>query len=107
MSSTATIPLDQLSPGEIQRVMLDGQPVCVANADGEIYAVSDQCTHVLIPLSDGSLEGRQIVCPFHGAMFDLKTGKATCGPAVDPIRCYPTRIEGENVVIEQAPQAGS
>jgi 3-phenylpropionate/trans-cinnamate dioxygenase ferredoxin component len=93
-------PLGDLPPGCVKQVKLNGQTLCVANADGEIFAVSDACTHARVPLSDGYLEGRQIVCPWHGAMFDLKTGRPTCGPAVDPLRCYSVRIERDLVTVE-------
>jgi nitrite reductase/ring-hydroxylating ferredoxin subunit len=95
-----TLPLADLPPGAIKRIELDGAPVCVANVDGEIYAVSDSCTHARIPLSDGALEGRMIICPWHGAMFDLKTGRAVCGPAVDPLRIYKTRINDDQITVE-------
>lgn len=102
MPDSASVPLSELPPGSVQRVHVGAMAVAVANVDGEIYAVSDTCTHAQISLSEGGLIGRQIVCPWHGAMFDLKTGRPTCGPAVDPVRCYQTRIEGEHIVIEPA-----
>ncbi len=96
----ATLSLNTLPPGAVQRVDLnDEEAICVANVDGEIYAVHDRCTHAAVPLSGGPLEGRQIVCPWHGAMFDLKTGKATCGPAVDPVQCYQVTVEGDQIQI--------
>jgi 3-phenylpropionate/trans-cinnamate dioxygenase ferredoxin subunit len=61
--------------------------------------VSDTCTHARVPLSGGCLEGRQVVCPWHAAMFDLKTGVATCGPASVPLRTYEVRIEGDQIVV--------
>jgi len=101
MSEPVRVPLRQLTAGEPVQITVDGQPVCVARVGDDVFAVHDECSHASIPLSDGGLQGRQIVCPWHGAMFDLKTGKATCGPAVDAIRCYAVRIEGEHAVIEK------
>ena len=96
--SLITMPLADLPPGEVKRLDFgEDEAVCIANVDGEIYAVSDRCTHAAVPLSGGPLEGRQIVCPWHGAMFDLKTGRATCGPAVDPVRCFTVRVENETI----------
>ena len=94
------IPISELPPGAVKQVKVNGENVCLANADGEIYAVSDTCTHARVPLSDGYLEGRQVVCPWHGAMFDLKTGRATCGPAVQGLRCYGVRVLGDRIVVE-------
>lgn len=98
-TSHATLALSELPPGEVRQVKVNDEPVAVANVDGEIYAVSDVCTHARVPLSDGPLAGRQIVCPWHGAMFDLKTGRATCGPAVDAVRCYQTRVEDDTIFV--------
>ena len=97
-----SVPLADLPPGEVKRVEVGGEPVCVANADGTVYAVSDTCTHANISLSAGSLAGRQIVCPWHQAMFDMKTGRPTCGPAIDPVRTYAARIEDGTIIIEAA-----
>lgn len=98
--SCVELPLADLPPGTVKQVKLNGEHICVANVGGRVYAVSDSCTHARVPLSDGYLEGRQIVCPWHGAMFDLETGRPTCGPAVDPLRCYAARVEQERVIIE-------
>ena len=97
--SEARLALAELPPGEVRQVTVGEEPVAVANVDGDVYAVHDICTHARVPLSDGPLAGRQIVCPWHGAMFDLKTGRATCGPAVDDLRCYHTRIEDDTIII--------
>ncbi len=92
--------LSELGEGELTQVTVGGEPVCVARTGGKVYAVADQCSHVQIPLSDGSLEGRQVVCPWHGAMFDLETGRPTCGPATEPVKCYAARVEGDVIVVE-------
>lgn len=94
------VPLSDLPPGKTMRVELAGEPVCLANVDGEIFAVSDTCTHAGVPLNDGPLEGRVIVCPWHGAMFDLKTGAALCGPACEPLRTFAARIENDTIVVQ-------
>lgn len=95
-----SLSVDELPAGSVRRVQVKGEAVCVANVEGEIYAVSDTCTHAEISLSGGDLRGRQVVCPWHGAMFDLKSGRPTCGPAVDPLRTYRTRIEDGRIIIE-------
>lgn len=100
--NTTQIACQDLPPGTVLRIEVGGEHVAVANVDGEYFAVSDTCTHARISLTDGGLAGRQIICPWHGAMFDLKTGRPTCGPAIDPLRCYNVRVEGESLIIEPA-----
>ncbi|GAA2282921.1 bifunctional 3-phenylpropionate/cinnamic acid dioxygenase ferredoxin subunit [Streptomyces ruber] len=72
-------------------------PVAVFNADGELYAVDDTCTHQDASLSEGWLEGRLVECPLHAASFDLRTGEATCLPARRAVRTH--RVSVENGVI--------
>jgi len=104
-SLDSTLSVDNLPPGAVRRVYVQGEPVCVANVGGSIYAVHDICTHARVSLSDGDLCGRQVVCPWHGAMFDMKTGRATCGPADAPVQCYSVRIEDGRIVVEPREQA--
>ena len=94
--------VDELEPGSMMMVEVDGKPVLLANVDGEFYAVSDICTHEEYNLSEGSLEGEEVECPGHSAFFDLKTGDATDGPAMDPLETYSVQIEDGAVFIESA-----
>jgi len=65
-------PLAELPPGEATRVVAH-VPVAVFNADGELFAIDDTCTHQDASLSEGWLEGCLIECPLHEASFDLRT----------------------------------
>ena len=94
--------VDDLEPGSMMMVEVDGKPVLLANVDGEFYAVSDICTHEEYNLSEGSLDGAEVECPGHSAFFDLKTGDVTDGPAMDPIETYSVQIEDGVVFIESA-----
>ena len=85
--------LSEIPPGGRKLVEVDFLPVAIFNIDGEIFAVEDVCTHDGGPLVEGEAEGEEIVCPRHGARFNIKTGEALCMPAVEPIECYPVKIE--------------
>lgn len=87
-----------LKPGEKIRVWYENEEVGLINLDGEYYAISDVCTHDGGPLMDGELEGECIVCPRHGARFNIKTGEETL-PAYEPVPLYEVRIEGEDILI--------
>ena len=78
---------------------VDFLPVAIFNIDGEIFAVEDVCTHDGGPLVEGEAEGEEIVCPRHGARFNIKTGEALCMPAVEPIECYPVKIENNEIFV--------
>ena len=96
-------PLADLPPGEATRV-LALVPVAVFNADGELFAVDDTCTHQDASLSQGWLEGCLVECPLHEASFDLRTGAPTGPPAKRAVRTYPVVVT-DGVVFVDAPAA--
>ncbi len=65
-----------IPPGAAKKVVVDGVEVLLCNVDGDLYAVEDVCTHDGGPLDQGELQGRKIMCPRHGALFDVTTGRA-------------------------------
>jgi len=80
--------LNELQPGQVRRIMLNGKPVALYNIEGKFYATSDICTHAGGPLSEGRLESMNIVCPWHNSCFDVSTGAVTCRPAKKPVQVY-------------------
>lgn len=74
--------------------------IVVFHVDGKFYALEDRCTHDGGALGEGTLEGTQIVCPRHGARFDIRTGEALTMPAVTDTPSYEIRVEGENVLVK-------
>jgi 3-phenylpropionate/trans-cinnamate dioxygenase ferredoxin component len=83
---------DDLPRGERMFIEVDGQPIVIMNVDGKYYAIGDVCTHDDGPLGDGQVDGYQIICPRHGARFDIRNGKAVALPAVIDTPWYPMRI---------------
>jgi 3-phenylpropionate/trans-cinnamate dioxygenase ferredoxin component len=79
---------------------LDGERICLVLTDGEVYAFQDRCSHRDFPLSSGRQDGDQIECAWHGARFDVKTGRALCLPAIKSIRVYEVRIEDGDVYVD-------
>jgi nitrite reductase/ring-hydroxylating ferredoxin subunit len=89
----------EVGEGEIVPFSIDGQAIAVARSAGQLYAFADQCTHQECPLSTGLLEGTEIECECHGAMFDLRTGAVTLPPAVEPLAVYPVQESGEEIYV--------
>jgi 3-phenylpropionate/trans-cinnamate dioxygenase ferredoxin subunit len=86
--------LGEILPGE-SMVAWDGDtPILVVNLDGEIYAVEDKCTHEDFELSAGAVDAGDgsVECVLHGARFDLRSGKALCGPAYLPVAKFPVQL---------------
>jgi len=68
--------------------------------DGGVYAVVDNCTHENYPLSEGWVEDTQVECALHGSCFDLRTGNPDVPPAVVPVRTFPVRVDGDDVLVD-------
>ncbi|WP_327357592.1 bifunctional 3-phenylpropionate/cinnamic acid dioxygenase ferredoxin subunit [Streptomyces sp. NBC_01304] len=98
--------LEDLPEGE--SVRLDtAPPIAVFNADGELYAIDDTCTHQDASLSEGWLEDCQVECPLHAASFDLRTGQPTCLPARRPVRTHQVAVIDGMICVRPAAEEGS
>ncbi|WKZ38194.1 MAG: non-heme iron oxygenase ferredoxin subunit [Anaerolineales bacterium] len=86
-------PVSELPNGERLFIDLGDKPIVIFNIAGKYYAIGDVCTHDDGPLGDGMLEGNNIVCPRHGAEFDIRTGQAVQMPAVVDIPAYPVQVQ--------------
>jgi len=85
-------PADQLPVGERMFIEVEGKSIVIINLAGALFAIGDICTHDNGPVGDGEIEENEIICPRHGARFDVRTGKATSLPAVVDIPAYPVRV---------------
>ena len=92
--------LSELADESAIRVELDGRPVCIARSNGEVFAISDVCSHADVALSEGEIEDGHIECWLHGSMFDLRTGKPTGLPATRPVPTFPVTVEGDDVLVQ-------
>ena len=100
MSRVFACPVGDLPEGEALR--LDTSPViALFNVGGEFYAINDRCSHGNASMSEGYLEDDGTVeCPLHAARFCLKTGRALCLPATDPLRTFPVVEDGGGVFVD-------
>lgn len=97
--------VDKLPPGAVRRVSVAGRTIAVFNLGGTVYALDDRCPHEGGFLSLGGVEGTRVNCPVHGAVFDLRTGRALEPPAGESgltpdVRTYRTRVLGTEVEVE-------
>ncbi len=85
--------------GEMRAVSTDGGAVVLANVDGNVYALEDRCSHQDYPLSAGELEGDELECSFHGARFDVCSGRALQLPAITPVRSFQVDVRDGEIYI--------
>lgn len=92
--------VDEITPDERLNIEIDNTALILFQIDDQYYAIGDVCTHDNGPLGEGEQEGCcKIVCPRHGARFDIKTGAVKSMPAVKPIPTYPVRVENNLIFI--------
>ncbi len=94
--------------GKMKHVEVGEKEILLANSEGRIYALCDRCSHMNAPLSIGTLNGKVVTCPMHGARYDVTTGKKVAEPmALDPSK-FPEPIpEGLQKMFAQAAQIQS
>ena len=93
--------LRDLAPGDSARVS-GSVPIAVFNADGELYAIDDMCTHQEASLSDGWLEGCFVECPLHASQFDLRTGEPHGPPATKAVRAHAVHIRDGHIYVTES-----
>lgn len=96
----AVADVEDVPPGELISVEVDGEKVLVANVDGTFYALGDVCTHQHCLLSDGWLEGTDVVCPCHSSKFDLESGEPDRPPATEPEPTYDVVVEDGTINLD-------
>jgi 3-phenylpropionate/trans-cinnamate dioxygenase ferredoxin component len=94
--------LEEVLEGSAVGVEVAGTKLCVARADGEVFALADNCSHRDFPLSLGEVdpEACTITCEWHGAAFGLRDGEALCPPATRPVAVYPARVQDGAVFVD-------
>jgi nitrite reductase (NADH) small subunit len=84
-------------PGEAREFTAGSRALCVANIDGVIRVLDNECPHRGGPLSEGLIEGGRVVCPWHGWSFDPVTGAADASQERVPV--YPVTTQGDDVFV--------
>ncbi len=91
--------LDDIPDGGVCVVEVDTRMIAVFRVGDECFALDDQCTHDGGELASGMVIGGEVICPRHGAKFDIRSGRVTSPPATEDVRAYPVRIEAGRVLI--------
>ena len=91
---------EELKPGQMKKINVGGKRLLLANADGDLYAVDEMCSHEDYSLSLGCIQDGKIKCSLHGSYFDLKTGRPALEPADEPICTYALRVADGKVWVD-------
>ena len=90
---------NEFPEGKGRRVDVAGNPVAVFNVNGTFHALHDCCSHADAPLSRGTVKGTSVMCPRHGAHFDLRTGEVLSLQAVRNVEAFDVRVEDGEVLV--------
>ncbi len=90
-----------IPPGEMLKVESEGKEILVANENGNYFAMDDTCTHQNASLSEGTLEGSTVTCPWHGSTWDCKSGKLIAfASELKDLASYKVIVESDNIYVE-------
>jgi 3-phenylpropionate/trans-cinnamate dioxygenase ferredoxin subunit len=92
--------VDEVPPGTLLMVQVDGTDIVLANLDGRVFAAQGICSHEYFELDKGFLTGDSLTCALHLSRFDLETGEALDPPAELPLAMYPAEVVDGRVVLE-------
>ena len=92
---------DQLKPGEALRINMS-PPIALYRLNDGYYATDDTCSHAQASLAAGNidLEECTIECPYHGSIFDVRSGKVLSLPASRPLKTYPVTVVDDEVLVD-------
>ena len=87
----------ELPPGKTRIAVAHGNELCLANIDGKVYAINNECPHERWALDAGKLDGEEIVCPGHGMLINVPNCTVNAmkdSPDNPLIKRYPVKLEG-------------
>jgi 3-phenylpropionate/trans-cinnamate dioxygenase ferredoxin subunit len=86
------MPVDELREGAMRACTIGGREVVLCRSREGVFALDNICTHAEARMSEGRLRGTRLICPFHGAAFDIRDGRVLGGPTLRPLPVYPVQI---------------
>jgi nitrite reductase/ring-hydroxylating ferredoxin subunit len=94
--------LTEVVPGRPRLVEAEGARVVLVRVGDQVHALGEACAHKGGPLAEGKLSGTRLACPWHGWMYDVRTGQCVFPGRGAAVPSYPVRVEGDDVFVELA-----
>src|SRR5215469_70549 len=91
--------LRELAPGTVREAQADGNPYAICNIGGELRAFEGTCPHAGGPLGEGTIDGENLVCPWHAWEYNGRTGVNTFDDTVC-LASFPVKVEGDDILID-------
>ncbi|MEO7995535.1 MAG: Rieske (2Fe-2S) protein [bacterium] len=97
--ATPVLPIAELPPGTIRKVMVGDTPVLLHNVGGTIYATSDTCCHMGADLEQAELINHVLICPWHGWQYDVTNGQCLINAGAK-LLTYPVTVENDQIAVD-------
>ena len=91
--------VSEIPPGKMKMVRIAGNDLCLANVEGKLYCIENNCAHQGGPLSEGTLIGNTVTCPWHNWKFDVTTGESPYNPSA-VVNTFAVKVEGDDVEVK-------
>ena len=92
--------LAEVPTGACRLADVDGRQVVLARVGEQVYACAGTCPHRGGPLGEGKLTGARLTCPWHGWIFDVRTGACLLPARGSAVATYPVRVEGDEIWVD-------
>jgi nitrite reductase/ring-hydroxylating ferredoxin subunit len=99
MEFQRALPLREIPRGQMRACVLGDREIVVCHTKQGLFALDNICTHAHARMSEGRLRGTRLICPLHGASFDVRDGRVLGAPATIPLPHYPLRVVDDFVEV--------
>ena len=89
-----------LAGAGVKTLTVEGREILICRAGNGVFAVDNICTHAYARLSEGRLRGTRLICPLHGASFDVRDGRVLGPPATQALQTHPVRVADGKIEID-------
>jgi len=96
---TTVMAVAALAENQPHKANADGVDIVLVKRQGQFFAIAEKCSHMGGPLSEGTVEGNSIQCPWHGSRFSLETGEVLDGPATYNQPCFNVRVRDGQIQV--------
>ena len=100
MTQVRDAALAEVTPGQPRLVVAEGTRLVLIRVGDDVHAIADMCAHSGGPLSDGKLSGTRLACPWHGWMYDVRTGQCLFPGRGASVPVYPVRVDAGAIFVE-------
>ena len=101
----AVMKLAELPLGGMRACMVDGRELVICHTRAGVFALDNICTHAHARLSEGRLRATRLLCPLHGACFDVRDGRVLGSPAEVPLLTHAVRVVESTIEVALRPAA--